>query len=274
MVDKRSIHIDSNYLLNDQYKNAQNLAARAQLHVRFSTNKNRWQRWLFDQFDFPPDAKVIEFGTGPSWLWAENLDRIPAGWDITLTDFSPGMIDESKRNLAQIARPFKHEVVDVQSIPYPDATFDAVIANHMLYHVPDLQKGISEMRRILKPTGKLVTATNGENHLREIFELQARFDSQVIYWEGFSAARSFELDNGQAILQQFFPQVTLKRYPDSLVVTEVQPLIDYLLSAGNAAAQIVDAKLAELRQFIQHEIDVHGSIHIIKDSGVLISSFA
>jgi ubiquinone/menaquinone biosynthesis C-methylase UbiE len=60
------------------------------------------------------------------------------------------MIDESKRNLARSVRAFKHEVVDIQLVPYADATFDAVIANHMLYHVPDLKKGMSEMRRILK----------------------------------------------------------------------------------------------------------------------------
>ena len=95
MPNSRSRDIDSDYLLNEQYKNADNLTARAQLHIRFSTNRYRWQSWLFDQFDLPPDARVIELGTGPSWLWVENIQRIPAGWNITLTDFSPGMIDEA-----------------------------------------------------------------------------------------------------------------------------------------------------------------------------------
>lgn len=271
MTDNRSRHIDSSFLLNDQYKNASNLAARAQLHARFSTNTYGWQHWLFDQFDFPSEARVIEFGTGPSWLWAENLHRIPAGWDVTLTDFSSGMIEESKSNLAHSTRPFKHEIVDVQSIPYADETFDAVIANHMLYHVPDLKQGISEMRRVLKPTGKLFTATNGENHLRELHEMQTQFGPDLDYWQGFSAARSFELDNGRDTLLKFFPNVMLRRYADALVVTEAQPLIDYILS-GKAGATIVGPKLAELHQFVQHEIDTQGAIRITKDSGLLISA--
>ena len=271
MTDNRSRLIDYNYLLNEQYKNANNLAARAQIHIRFSTNKYGWQQWLFDQFDLPADARVVEFGTGPSWLWAENLHRIPTEWAITLTDFSSGMIAESKQNLAHSGRPFKHDVVDVQSIPYADATFDAVIANHMLYHVPDIKKGISEMRRILKPTGKLFTATNGKNHLRELHEMQARFSPDLDYWQGFSAARSFELDNGRDTLLQFFPQVILNRYVDALVVTEAQPLIDYMLS-GKAGATVSGPKLAELHQFVQHEIDTQGAIHITKDPGLLISS--
>jgi SAM-dependent methyltransferase len=272
MTEPCSRRINSNYLLNHQYKDAQNLSARARLHIRFSTNKYRWQNWLFDQFDLPPDARVIEFGTGPSWLWSENMHRIPNGWDITLTDFSPGMIDESKRNLARSVRHFKHEVVDIQSVPYADATFDAVIANHMLYHVPDLNMGVSEMRRILKPTGKAFTATNGEKHMREIRELQRGFDSQINYWEGF-AGRSFELDNGVVALSRFFPQVELRRYPDALLVTEAQPLVDYILSVKTNEA-IVGSRREELREFIQNEIDARGAIHITKDTGLLISSFA
>ena len=102
------------------------------------------------------------------------------------------MIDESKRNLANSGRPFNHEVVAVQSIPYADATFDAVIANHMLYHVPDLEKAISETRRILKPTGKLFNATNGKNHMRELYELEAKFESRMGSREGGRAWYSFE----------------------------------------------------------------------------------
>ena len=73
MTNSRSRGIDSDYLLNEQYKNAQNLTARARLHIRFSTNKYRWPTWLFDRFDLPGDARLIELGTGPSWLWVENV---------------------------------------------------------------------------------------------------------------------------------------------------------------------------------------------------------
>jgi ubiquinone/menaquinone biosynthesis C-methylase UbiE len=271
MADSRSIQTDTAYLLNDQYKNADNLSARAQLHIRFSTNKQGWQKWLFEQFDMPTPARIIEFGTGASWLWAENLDRIPSVWDITLTDFSAGMLEASKQNLSASKHPFKHEVVDVQSIPYPDATFDAVIANHMLYHVPNIRQALSEMRRVLKPSGRLYTATNGEHHLREIDALQRRFDPNVNYWEGFSASRSYELDNAVPQLSEFFPHVVIHRYEDALHVTDADALAAYMLS-GKAKTEITGEKLIAFRKFLQGEIDKNGMITITKDSGVLISS--
>ena len=40
--------------------------------------------------------------------------------------------------------------IDIQDINFPDETFDVIIANHMLYHIPDLQKALYEVKRVLK----------------------------------------------------------------------------------------------------------------------------
>src|SRR5262249_46128982 len=166
---------------------------------------------------------------------------------------------------------FRHEIIDVQSIPREDASFDVVTANHMLYHVPDLKKALAEMRRILKSGGKLYTATNGKNHLRELYDLQYEFDPTLNYWEGFSAAKSFELDNALPLLADYFPTVSVRRYEDELDVTEAEPLLAYMLS-GPAKAVIVGEKRAALRDFLQQRLDSSGAIHITKDSGLLIST--
>lgn len=274
MTDIRSKKTDSDYLRNDQYKNADNLAARAQLHARFSTNKYGWQRWVFDQFDpnMPPHAHIIEFGCGPGWGWAQLGERVPADWEVTLSDFSAGMLEDCKKNLAASTHPYQFEVIDIQSIPYPDASFDVIIANHMLYHVPNLRQALAELKRVLKPTGKLYTATNGVDHMRELYELAVRFDPTLNYWEGFSAARSFELDNGRDLLSEFFPKVDLRRYEDAIVATEAEPVVAYILS-GPGQSMIQGEKLDALRVFVQHEIDTKGAVRITKDSGMLISSF-
>ncbi len=67
---------DQTYLLNDQYRDSTNLDARVKLHVLFSTNKYGWNRWYFDQLDLPPDARVLELGCGPGYLWRVNLERL------------------------------------------------------------------------------------------------------------------------------------------------------------------------------------------------------
>src|SRR5262245_7806534 len=126
--------MDQQYLLNEQYRNASNLNARIELHRRFSTNAYGWHRWVFDHFRLPPEARVLELGCGPGELWRENADRIPEGWEVTLADLSPGMLAAARRSLRDLLRSFAFAEVDAQSIPFPDACFDGVIANHMLYH--------------------------------------------------------------------------------------------------------------------------------------------
>src|SRR5690349_16018954 len=143
---------DQHHLKTEQYKDASNLDARIELHRRFSTNPQGWSAWVFDALrTLPAAARVLELGCGPAYLWAANARRIPAGWDITLSDFSAGMLQAAKDSLAVLEREFKFEVIDAQSIPYDAEAFDLVIANHMLYHVPDRPKAIAEIRRVLKP---------------------------------------------------------------------------------------------------------------------------
>lgn len=69
-----------------QYRTSVNLDARMALHARFSTNPYPWMRWVFDHFALPAECRVLELGCGTGALWAANRERIPAGWDITLSD--------------------------------------------------------------------------------------------------------------------------------------------------------------------------------------------
>src|SRR4051812_9840048 len=98
MFDFQKRVTDQKYLREDQYKNSGNLAARGNLHIRFSTNKQGWLLWLFDRYEIPSPARILEIGAGPAWFWQANAEHIPSGWDITLSDFSPGMLDEARAN--------------------------------------------------------------------------------------------------------------------------------------------------------------------------------
>ena len=60
---------------------------------------------------------------------------------MTLTDISPAMVDAAREKLADV-RGVKFECADIQNLPYPDASFDVIIANMMLYHVPDIARGL------------------------------------------------------------------------------------------------------------------------------------
>jgi ubiquinone/menaquinone biosynthesis C-methylase UbiE len=254
---------DQSYL-REQYKNAANLNDRIQLHVRFSTNRYDFHMWVFDRLKLAPDSRVLELGCGPGSLWRPNLTRIPAGWQITLTDFSPGMLAEARANLAG-ARPFAFEQADAQAIPFADASFDAVIANHMLYHVPDRAKAFTEIRRVLRPAGRFYAATNGEAHMREMHDLARQFDPRIGLWRQ-PGNQTFTIEQAQSELSHFFSDVLLHRYESALVVTEAEPLVAYV--ASMADANLTGARQAAFTRVVEQRIIANGAIHITKDTGL------
>ena len=256
---------DHQYLKTDQYKDPTNLNARLTIHERFSTNPYGWFQWVFDVLlKFPVDARILELGCGPGYLWKENISRIPIEWSITLSDFSAGMLDAAWRNLVVAGRAFQFKEIDAQSIPFEDETFDAVIANHMLYHVPDRAKAIAEIRRVLKPGGHLIAATTGGKHMHEITDWfrQVHIDN---IWESFVIP--FTLENGREQLEHHFSQVAVSRYEDNLYVTEVAPLIAYMLS-GVRVKELSEDELLRLQQNLEKELQEKGRIFITKDSGL------
>ena len=109
--------IDADYLSN-QYRDGRNLNARILLHQRLSTNPYGWFRWVFDQLNLPAQGRILELGCGAGTLWLENLDRIPPGWEITLSDFSAGMLTQAQANLGG-RRAFDFKEVDARSTPLP-----------------------------------------------------------------------------------------------------------------------------------------------------------
>ena len=256
---------DQQYLKTDQYKDATNLDARVEIHKRFSTNPYGWMNWVFDRLlKLPDDAKILELGSGPGYLWHENVNRIPAGWRITLSDLSPGMLDSAWRNLVVTGRAFQFREMDAQSIPFEDETFDTVIANHMLYHVPDRVKAITELKRVLKPGGRLIATTVGESHMKETMDWFRRVHVSNV-WESF--ANPFTLENGWEQLRPFFANITLSHYEDNLHVTEVEPLMNYIRS-GLKVRELSETELTDLQQDLEKELQEKGKILITKHSGL------
>jgi ubiquinone/menaquinone biosynthesis C-methylase UbiE len=252
--------------LEKQYKDSSNVESRILLHQRFSVNKHGWHPWVFDHFDLPTRGRILELGCGPGYLWLDNLDRIPAGWEITLSDFSPGMLEQTRQNLKGRSQ-FEYKVIDAQSIPLESGYFDAVIANHMLYHLPDMPAALKEIQRVLKPAGCFYTSTVGERHLIEMAELIGRFNHEPATWNRGTDA--FTLENGMALLSPWFTEIRLYRYDDCLEVTEAALLVEYILSGR---PWIPQERQEQFRDFVSREMESRGGIfHITKDSGLFVS---
>jgi SAM-dependent methyltransferase len=214
--------------IREQYAMNANLRSRIALHDRYSRSPAHYPHWIFDGYDFDDEADVLEVGCGDANVWRESLERIPPGWRLTLTDFSPGMVDAARAVLGDRA---ECAVADVQELPFPDASFDAVIANHMLFHVEDRPRALGELARVLLPGGAFRATTIGRDHLRELRELvPPPPDSQ---WA--QTRERFTIEQVEEELAPFFADVVIEPLPgpQDLEVTELDPLLDYVRSRGD-----------------------------------------
>ena len=109
------------------------------------------------------DKTVLELATGTG-LIAKHIVKVAAC--IEATDASPEMIAEAKRGNCSAKLHFS--VQDMFSLPYADNSFDVVIVSNALHIVPQPEKSLREIKRVLKDDGVLIapTFTHAENSLR------------------------------------------------------------------------------------------------------------
>jgi SAM-dependent methyltransferase len=200
---------------------------------------------------------VLEVGCGPGDVWRLNADRIPA-IELTLSDLSPGMLDAARAAVGEDAARFVE--ADAGSLPFPDGTFDLVVANHMLYHVPDRPQALRGLLRVLRPGGRLVASTNGTGHLAEL--------AGLVGGNGPRGFERFGLEDGAEQLRDAgFGDVTVERFDDALEITDVEPALAYARSF--IAFDVDDDRLTDVGRRVQEAIARHGSFHVTKSQGVL-----
>lgn len=252
--------------LKVQYQNATNIQARIRLHRDYSVNQQGWFPWILEQVKIQDGMRILEAGCGSGALWKENMASLPEDLHVTCTDISEGMVHELKRDLGKDPR-FDFAVADLQDLPYPDDSFDLVIANHVLFYCSDVDRAIAESRRVLRPGGVFLCSTYGKNHMKEITELVQEYNSDIV----LSADRLYEkfgLENGEELLRKHYETVTCRRYEDEIRISDPDPLIAYILSChGNQNSFLLDA-YKDFHDFVEKKVS-HG-FHITKDAGVFV----
>lgn len=135
--------------------------------------------------------RVLEVGCGDGRFSLQMRDEL--GVQVLATDYSPGMAAQAAQRGLDV------QICDIQRLPYPSGMFDVVVANWMLYHVPNMDSGLGQIRRVLRDGGRLIASTMGRRHMRELWDrLQDGDDAPDL---------EFGSENGAEVLARHFDHV-------------------------------------------------------------------
>ncbi len=132
----------------------QRIAPRYDLMNRLMTGGQdvRWRRQVIQIAAVPPGGRLLDLGAGTGDLSREALRQFPGCHPVS-TDFTLGMMQAGQR---QPGPALHWSCADALSLPFPDASFDAIVSGFLLRNVVDLPRALREQYRVLKPGGRMV----------------------------------------------------------------------------------------------------------------------
>lgn len=271
------IHLSNvNHALQEQYKTTKNIDARVRLHKECSTNPMGWFPWVFSKCELHEGAVVLELGCGNGALWSDNASRLPRRARITLTDISEGLLEETRlklnKELETAVAGEELSIVfcpcDCHAIPFADAHFDVVIANHLLFYIEDREQVYKEILRVLKPGGRLIASTYGPKHMQEITTLVQEFHPAITLAEK-ELYEVFGLQNGVTELKTYFPKVETHYYEDALLVSDPELLLEYILSCHGNQNEYLLPRYQEFKDMLTKKL-TKKPFKITKDAGLFV----
>ncbi len=248
---------------------------RKETYERYGVPKIDFPRWVLNRNKWRGDETVLDVGSGAGDYYLLLRELYP---DVRYfgMDIAPA---------ALALHPAQNELsrADAGSLPYADASFDVVMANHMLFHVADVTATLREFRRVLKPDGLLIAATNSVQTLPELQALLRR----AIVLLGVSAKGQmppplphhlFALENGTRQLARHFFAVVRYDLPSTLVFPSIEPVMTFLDSTRDLRESQLPPEISwdDLMLVMREQISVlighFGELTVNKISGVLIAS--
>ncbi|WP_294406762.1 methyltransferase domain-containing protein [uncultured Clostridium sp.] len=246
--------------VKEQYKNDKNLKLRSNLHS-YNINKIDWDKWCFDNMEFPTEGRVLELGCGTGKFWKKNKGRIKEGLNICVSDFSRSMLKSAEENLKEVNHDFTFKEINAECIPYDDCTFDVVIAQHMIYFIPDIDKALKEIKRVLVLGGKFYVTANSKTSMAELNELIENFDAESgLNSNGYSTR--FELENGKEILKKYFSRIDVDILNGRIIVDDPEPVVSYKASTIQGNRVLVGEKRKEFKNYLKKYIKDNNNISI------------
>jgi ubiquinone/menaquinone biosynthesis C-methylase UbiE len=181
--------LDDKAHVQEQYEREDRLRARKAAYANAEGDDPR--EFAFEAIAETRPRRVLEVGGGEGELAERVVTEL--GAELVAIDQSERMVE------IQRSKGIDASVGDVQKLPFGDDEFDVAVAAWMLFHVPDLDRALTELARVLRPKGRLVAVTTSREHFRDLWRLAGAERPMLIF--------NFRSENGAEILERHFKHV-------------------------------------------------------------------
>ncbi|MGE3271331.1 MAG: class I SAM-dependent methyltransferase [Chloroflexota bacterium] len=273
MIDRMTDAANLRY----QYGDSEKLRIRYEAHVRYSEQSPDWHGIFIEALGIVPGTSIIDVGCGHGKIHPRLAQ---AGAEITGIDASPGMVAEARQQAEREHLPVTVLEGDAQQLPFPDDQFDAALCSHMLYHVPDIRKALTEIRRVVKPGGRVLISTNAADHCARLNDLHAQAARELGYVPavGNGEEARFSLES-LPLVRDVFPDVKLHPLPNAFIFPTVDAALSYYVSGRIDAIQRRadetshrEPLLIRMRQLIGEIMDREGVFRVSKNAGYFLAT--
>jgi ubiquinone/menaquinone biosynthesis C-methylase UbiE len=241
--------------LADQYSDTTKLRIRQETHRLYTERRVSFVEWVTERLDIRPGMTVVDVGCGRG-IYHPLFRR--QGAEVIGIDRSLGMLKESAGGCLEV-------LGDAQALPLRNATCDRAACNHVLYHVPDQALAMQELRRILRPGGRVVMATNGARNNERMYEVARLAASDLGRTDIFPRSSPFRLEDVERV-RAVFPNARVEIFENTFRFPEAEPALRYWRSMRN------DPELeAAMRLRIDEIIRADGSFRVPLVAGCFVA---
>jgi ubiquinone/menaquinone biosynthesis C-methylase UbiE len=242
--------------LAQQYSDATRLKIRQETHRLFTERRVSFLEWVAERLDIRPGMTVVDVGCGRG-IYHPLFKR--RGATVAGIDRSLGMLEEARGGCLAV-------VADAQALPLSDAMCDRASCNHVLYHVPDQALAMRELRRIVRPGGRVVIATNGARNNERMYEVARLAAADLGRADTFLRSSPFRLEDIDAV-RVVFPEVRVEIFENAFRFPEAEPALRYWRTMRD------DPELEDvMRARIDEIIRVEGSFRVPLVAGCFVAN--
>jgi ubiquinone/menaquinone biosynthesis C-methylase UbiE len=265
---------DPSYLAY-QYGTTDRLLIRREAHERYSERPDEFYAWVLQQMALQTGLLVADIGCGPGSYHPLLHD---GGCRVVGVDASLGMLEATQSQAATGAFTVLLTQATAEHLPLAAGSCDRLLCAHMLYHVHDQLMALREMRRVVKPGGRVLIVTNAADNSAVLHLAHVEAARRRGYTPTSPLANTFHLGHLDRV-RAVFPNATMRLYQDAFLFPTVEAALRYYGSGMVDAIENLPADgshrpalLAEMDAQLHAIYDPAGVLRVPKDAGCFVAT--